>query len=521
MQTSFDVQDSVSQARRLGFTVELVIEGLRTAAGYVPTTYSVDGFGLRLMLSADDEDGWRGLVSASAHERRTRAFASTRAARPRRPPAPIVEGPIPSAPVGDPSRNYPQMSTFFDLAEYGYVEEEFFYAGEATSYATPELADGVEVSGGHPYRARMIVRRPAEPIAFNGTVLVEWLNASAYANVDQLWWETGRSFPPRGYAYVGLSVQRNGIHAPRTGLRGWSPARYGSLDLTDGGAVLDDTLCYDVFSQGAVALQTTCDPRPLGPLLARRLLAYGASQSQHRLVSYYNSIHPLAGVFDGFCFALGGGLLRNDIETKAFKVNSETDVLVCGAGAARQPDSDRLRTWEVSGSSHLSHQMATSREVLVARGDIPPVPYDMCERPPLARVPWGQPLAAAIVHLDRWVCHSTTPPTAPGIKLMSVGTVESVAARDGRDNALGGIRLSQHAVATAVNDGRNAGPGWSFLYGSHVPFERSTLRRLYPSHDEYVQRVAMVDAENVAAGYILEDAARENLKAAERSDIGN
>ena len=58
-------------------------------------------------------------------------------------PNPIVTGPIPvNVPLGDPSHDYPQFATQLDLASYGYVEEEFFLEGFATSYTTPPLADG-------------------------------------------------------------------------------------------------------------------------------------------------------------------------------------------------------------------------------------------------------------------------------------------------------------------------------------------------------------------------------------------
>ena len=53
-------------------------------------------------------------------------------------PAPAVAGPI-SGP-GSPSID----STTLDLASYGYVEEEFFVSGTATSYGcvAPLSADG-------------------------------------------------------------------------------------------------------------------------------------------------------------------------------------------------------------------------------------------------------------------------------------------------------------------------------------------------------------------------------------------
>jgi hypothetical protein len=44
------------------------------------------------------------------------------------------------------------------------------------------------------------------------------------------------------YAWVGVSAQQTGVHQPGTGLKAWSPMRYGTLDLTAGGSVMDDSL---------------------------------------------------------------------------------------------------------------------------------------------------------------------------------------------------------------------------------------------------------------------------------------
>ena len=45
-------------------------------------------------------------------------------------------------------------------------------------------------------------------------------------------------------------------------------------------------------------------------------------------------------------------------------------------------------------------------------------------------------------------------------------------ARDSFGNALGGIRLAEHAVATATNSGENTGGGFCFLTGWHEPSTR-------------------------------------------------
>jgi len=158
-------------------------------------------------------------------------------------PNPTVTGPIPArATPGDPSHDYPFFSTNVNLSTYGFVEAEFFLEGTANRYNTPALATGTVIDGGHPYRTRMVVRRPTSEFTFNGTVILEWMNSAANYDLDGAWLASHDHFLRRGYAWVGISAQQAGIHAPATGLKVWSPARYASLDVTQGGAILDDAL---------------------------------------------------------------------------------------------------------------------------------------------------------------------------------------------------------------------------------------------------------------------------------------
>jgi len=126
---------------------------------------------------------------------------------------------------------------------------------------------------------------------------------------------------------------------------------------------------------------------------------------------------------------------------------------------------------------------------------------------------------AAIDHLVRWVKDGTPPPSAPPIEVSSVGP-PVVIARDPAGNALGGIRLSQHAVPTAVNTGQNSGPGFCRLNGSYEPFDAATLASLYPTHAAYVAAVKDVTGKNVKAGYILRAAADATIAEAESSNVG-
>ena len=82
--------------------------------------------------------------------------------------ASMVEPAITSGPVigGNGAANAARQ----DLAALGYVEEEYFVAGDAASYAMDGAAttDGrwtVTAGPTAPYRTRVIVRRPAEAAA--------------------------------------------------------------------------------------------------------------------------------------------------------------------------------------------------------------------------------------------------------------------------------------------------------------------------------------------------------------------
>src|SRR5206468_4972550 len=167
-------------------------------------------------------------------------------------------------------------------------------------YETPPMATGSVTDGGHAYKTRMVVRRPKSPSRFNGTAIIEWTNVSQGHDNEADWFQSGAHFVRAGYAWVGVSVQRVGVDA----LKQWSPGRYGSLDVSEGGTIADDALSYDIFTAAARAVRGTADlkvgttpggtrggvaqARPagvdvMGGLRVERLIATGHSQSAARL----------------------------------------------------------------------------------------------------------------------------------------------------------------------------------------------------------------------------------------------
>jgi hypothetical protein len=441
---------------------------------------------------------------------------------------PLVVGPIPATVVpGDPAHDYPFFSSLLDLAGYGYVEEEFFFEGTATRYDIPSplslantpMDDATAVASGLPYRTRMIVRRPTSPDRFNGTVLMEWQNVATGYDFDALWLASREHIMRRGYVWIGVSAQRAGVHHVVTGLRAWSPTRYGTLDLTVGGATLDDSLQYDVFSQAAQAVRNPVGTDPMAGLDVDRIIAVGASQSAIRLVAYHNAVHPLTGVFDGFMPILHGARLRTDLGVKVFKVLTETDVWRDQV-AYRQPDSDSLvlRRWEVAGTSHVDFRLVQRVIPLQTRDLGGPQQPTSCTFPPYSRIPFAFAINAAYDHMVAWIQKGVAPPLGSEIQ---TDQTASVIARDGFGNALGGIRLSQHAIPTATNTGVN-GPATNFCrtFGTHVPFDEASLAMLYPDHQSYLTMVITATHESQRAGFIVGADAAATIQDAARSNIG-
>jgi hypothetical protein len=417
-------------------------------------------------------------------------------------PAPDVEGPIPGAAPGDPSSpdvagTYPWLATDADLKSLGYVEQEFYLSGRADAYSTT----GEQLEADVPYRTRIIVRRPAHPAKFNGTVLTEWQNVTAGYDLDALW--STDQITEAGYAWVGVSAQRVGVDQ----LRQWSPARYGELDVTGGGRFTTDQLSYDVFAQAAKAIRAR--DGVLGRLRARTVLAIGASQSAGRLTVMYDAVLPkIESVYDGYANIVGSAPTRAGAEP-VFQVMSETDV----RSPDRPADTDRFRRWEVAGSAHSGWQGQQYRRPLLTR-DLGAAPSYDCDRPPFSRVPLHHVIAAAYGHLTRWVERGIAPPAARPLQVNPDGSK----VRDELGLARGGIRLSQTEAPTALNTGENSGESFCRLFGTHIPFDRAQFDRLYPSRGRYAAAVLRADAHNLKAGYLLPADARQNLIDAIRYD---
>lgn len=437
---------------------------------------------------------------------------------------PTLVGPLPAARPGDRSHNYPWNAADADLAAQGYVEEEYFQCGN-----TPIGA----------YTTRLLVRRPKTAAAFNGAAVVEWLNVTTGRDLDVLWLSAQQHLMRHGYAYVGITAQRVGIDHQPGGLRDWSPRRYAQLAFPQGSSLdqsfVFDPASYAVYGQALSLVKHPGAVDPLGGLPARTVIAAGASQSAGALTLYYDLYQRLDGAADGFLplllsassllAALGyDNQLNVDFPTltalvgkPVFLLNSETD-----PSFLRLPDSNLFRLWEVAGTTHIDEDWFQAWRAVIRR-DLGTDLTDgdrLCRYPPRSRIPFRYTLGAALDHLLDWIRTGTPPPPGAPFQYDALGQL----VRDGDGNVLGGIRLAQQAVPTALNSrdntalDRNDDP-FCELYGRYQPFDAATLRARYPSHADYVAQVEAATRQNLRDGTIGAEDAQATVAAAQAAAV--
>lgn len=424
-----------------------------------------------------------------------------------------------TGPIAGGSRNRIFGAHAADLAQVGYVEEEYFVSGEAQSYApTKSLApDGfwtIAPNAKAPFKTRVIVQRPKDPKRFNGTVICEWTNVSAGYEISSA---VNQQFYKDGYAYAAISAQRMGLDGSKEralGLKAWDPARYGTLEI------VGDSFSYDIFTQVARALRTSRERgvNPMGGLQVRRLFALGESQSAARLLSYVNGVHQHAKLFDAFMIVVAVGRstefddfvydptksleennnirrsrtvqtrVRTDQAVPVLIVNSETETPYFVP--SRQPDSEWYRFWELVGTTHASAVGGGRRPDISVRDGVPNSSSSWAKMVDMFPV-----LEAAAVGLDRWL--------SGGVPLGSFDRIEVSGERhmiqtDAFGNAKGGIRLPEilAPVAKYVTQTNSAS-------GRLEPFDAATLRSIYRDDADYAGRIKAAAEWAEAAGLIL------------------
>jgi hypothetical protein len=403
-----------------------------------------------------------------------------------------------------------------DLPAHGYAEREYVARGTAVSFAGHAPAE---------FATRVAVRRPVSAGSFSGTVVAEWLNVSSGSDAAPDWTYLSDEVVRRGHAWVGVSAQYVGVEGgdaavgvegvPPTGIKGRE--RYAALSHPG------DAYCYSIYASVCSAL----DDGPLADLVVDVRLAVGESQSAYALTTFVNVVHEQVPVFDGFLVHSRGGAamplgepgrgvdphdyrggapvrIRDDLDVPVVILQTETDLV----GAldylpARQPDSERVRLWEVAGTAHADlFQIGPYEEVLG------------CPRP-VNRGQQAWVVRSALRWLDGWARGGDPAPSADRLETDGRELV-----RDEAGNTRGGVRTPAVDVPVELLRGDTA-PGASYLcqlFGSTLPMDPASIRARYADRDDYLAAYERATDAAVAAGFVLPED-RDDVLAEARPEL--
>lgn len=451
------------------------------------------------------------------------------------PPPGGGDGPPPPGAAADLSQELTGGNGVFigtaipvDLQQAGYVQHEYAAAGTASSYkANGGLSgDGRWTFGTDTtasYKTRVLVREPADPAKFSGTVVFEWLNVSGGVDADPEWATLHEEITRAGDIWVGVSAQRLGIEggsvlvsvptagtqadAVGKGLKAIDPARYGTLSHPG------DGYSFDIFTQVARAVRAGAG---IGGLKPQHLIASGESQSAYAMVTYYNGVQPLTNAFDGFFVhsrgatelslaaagqnadlssAIAAGTtttFRTDLAAPVMDIQSEADLTsILGSAKARQPDSAVFRLWEVAGTAHADAHLLGGEAANIDCGE------------PINDGPMHIVAKAALRGLTTWLQNGTAPPSAA--RVSTTTDLFPTVVHDPDGIAVGGVRTPPVDVPAVVLSG-DRGPNLSaicILVGSTAPLTTAQLAALYPSRADYLQRYTASTDATITAGFAL------------------
>lgn len=407
-----------------------------------------------------------------------------------------------------------------DLGPQGYVEEEYFVSGAANVYDWP--ASGAVIrTADVPYTTRVLVRRPAASGRFSGRVVVEMLNPSNLFDLNIGWAIQHDEIVRQGDAWVGITAKPVAV----TTLKTFDPDRYAPLNWANPLPVDDPRNCdatgdttkatenglvWDMNTQVAQWIRSTDASNPFRygaqSSKAKRLYAWGYSQTGGFLFTYINAIQPLVvarqgkSPFDGYLVGMLGaptpinqcaeripaGDPRRPIRNAGVPVihiMSQSDYL--GWAPSRREDSDvapdQYRHYDIAGAGHATPDelwYAARSEDIVKGGRTPPALN--CDQGPRSRFPSWVAYNAIYRNLKTWVEDGVPPPPSQNIDVR-----DGKGVLDEHGNVTGGVRSPYLDVPTSIWNGNSTGLSFCRIAGHEIPFTPEKLGRLYPSQAAY------------------------------------
>ena len=121
---------------------------------------------------------------------------------------------------------------------------------------------------------------------------------------------------------------------------------------------------------------------------------------------------------------------------------TQTDLIELGYAPARQPNTAKIRTWEIAGTAHAdAYTVGAAASILGCTT-------------PVNSGPQHNVVQAAFTAFDKWVDNGTPPPSPPPFKLSS--TEPPTLALDAHGNVIGGVRTPAVDVPVSTLSGAPA-----------------------------------------------------------------
>jgi hypothetical protein len=460
---------------------------------------------------------------------------------------PKVVGPVAVTPDSYPFLAAGHDLPVIDLRRAGYVEQEFFVSGVANVYEW--TADGTLSikTPNAPYTTRILVRRPADPNRFSGSVIVEPLFPARRWDWSMMWGYSHDYMLEHGDAWVGITLP-----ASIGGLQKFNSTRYAALSFKNPApevpcgrgntaSDIEDGLRWDAISQVGALLKAA---NPGGPLNGLRPAASYLTSQGGDLTTYMNAIHSRATlangkpVYDGYLAKAPFNAARinqcaappppgdprhvvKNVGVPVIAVAAQGEVL--GTFVLRRPDNDeprdRYRLYEVAGAGHIDKfayigfpSMEDQRAAGNAFGT-PEWPFAARCDPdvPLMDVPiMTVAFNAAFANLDRWVRTGTPAPNASRIAVKDAGPEAGALGlvTDEFGHGLGGVRTPYIDVPVASYATNSTGPGTCREMGHTAPFDAARIAAVYGDARQYSARVAAAVDRLVKERWLTEGDAR-------------
>ncbi|WP_411721935.1 alpha/beta hydrolase domain-containing protein [Mycetocola sp.] len=453
---------------------------------------------------------------------------------------PTVEGPVAQDADSHLWSSMEHARVPFDVADRGYVEEEYFLSGTANVY---DNAGGrLQVSTADvPYVNNILVRRPAQKVDSSGVVLVDILNASNGFPGEDHWRRMWDWAMEQGHTVIGVTSKPIQVDA----LKNFDAERYADLtwNVTDverepiiadpqkhstfnpflvvPGA--EEGLAWDILTQVGTLLDAKEGRAVLGGQKAKTVLLMGQSQSGVYLNTYASNFHTAVTranrgpVFDGYLNTVGAVLERPlqqspqggfvtvpgsepALDVPFITVTAEGDPGLFGAATLAAKDlPENRRHWQVPATPHtdLLSPVIPADEEIYQSGRLPNTAvHNPAFRESLNPYPIEPTVIAAAESLVNWSKRNKDAAPSKWFEQEN-----GALARDETGNVTGGVRygLLEHPLGQYRGA---AAPG--AVYGSVDLMSADEFARTYGTREAYLALVTQVDAVQLRAGYLTD-----------------